>query len=170
MLIIITAIMAVLSRLSGGGLFASKLPARLPEILFSLPFGYVLVMHTGNMYWGLAAWLWSYIWMETGHGTAFHMGLKPEVAQSGRKQALSAVIDPVCSVLGYPLGGKLYCWLFMGLKGMLIGLPVAPFGFTLAFLWPFGYWLGRIMGNRHGEIEWISGIFSGVIIYLSASF
>lgn len=166
--IIIIAIMATLARLAGGGLFASKLPAKLPEILFALPFGYVMVMHTANMYWGLATWLWSYIWMETGHGTAFHMGFKPEIAQGGRKQALSRFIDPVCNALGYPLGGKLYCWLFMGLKGLLIGLPVAPWGLALSFLWPLGYWLGRMIGNRHGAIEWISGAFAGLVIYLSA--
>jgi hypothetical protein len=165
--ITLIAIMATLARLAGGGLFADRIHKRLPEILFALPFGYVLVMHTGNMYWGLAAWIWSYLWMETGHGTAFHMGYKPEVART-RKQALSRIIDPICAYLGYPLGGKLYCWLFMGLKGALIGLPAAPAGLLLGLLWPFGYWLGRLLGNRHGAIEWISGGFAGLVIYLSA--
>lgn len=115
--------------------------------------------------------------METGHGTAYTMGRLPATAQSGRKQTLSWVVDPLCKAVGAPLGGSFYCWLFMGLKGLLIGLPLFPLGLVLAVLWPLAYEIGWFATERSGKIrskmgateigEWITGGFTGLIIAIS---
>lgn len=165
MLIVLLMIMAVLARASGGGIWS--LPnslSRLPEIAFSAVFGLAVFSLFGGAA-GLIAWIWSYAWMETGHGTAFHMGDRPQDAQGGRKQFLSPVVDAACEARGWPLGGWQYCWLFMGLKGALIGLPVAPAGLLLAFLWPASYWIGRKF--KSGALcEFLSGACAGFVIWV----
>lgn len=165
-------LMAVLARASGGGII--RLPdamGRLPEILFAVPFG--LCLMTENV-WAtfLYGWVWSYWWMETGHGTAFAMGRAPEGALSGRKQFLSPPIDWLCKVTGQPLGGRFYCYTFMGLKGLLLGAPAAPYGLALAVLWPVSYDLGRWLESKKlpGNFEWselISGGCAGLVVSLA---
>lgn len=173
----IAFLMAVLARASGGGLFATSLPDKLgflPELAFGAVFGLVFHMEHGGLLLPLLAAVWSFLWMETGHGTAFHMGRRPSEALSGRKQTLSVVIDPLCRAVGAPLGGKFYGWAFMGLKGALIGLPVAPAGLLLAVLWPLAYFVGMYLlwepeeDNGRGDVaELLSGAFAGLILGLA---
>lgn len=177
-IILLVPLMAVLARAAGGGLFATRLPSFLPEVLFGLFFGVVFhMLHGGGTLAFLVAAAWSYGWMETGHGTAYTMGRQPATAQSGRKQTLSRVIDPLCAAVGAPLGGRFYCWAFMGLKGALIGLPVAPAGLLLAFLWPAAYEAGWALTERFPALrarfaatelgEWLTGASAGLILALA---
>lgn len=163
--LLLMAVMAVLARASGGGIV--KLPEgwnRVPEIAFGLIFGLAVFSYFGALA-GLLAAVWSFAWMETGHGTAFHMGERPEIALTGRKQFLSPLVDWICRKNGHMLGSRFYCWLFMGLKGALIGLPVAPAGLLLAFLWPASYWVGRKL-NAAALCEPASGACAGFVIWL----
>lgn len=173
-IIIPTILMSVLARASGGGIV--PLPAvlsRLPELLFAggISVGVYALHH--SLLLSLLALLWSYIWMETGHGTAFHMARNPTSAQGDRKQTLSRVIDPLCRAVGAPLGGVFYCWTFMGLKGLLIGLPLFPFGLPLVVLWPLAYELGirleeaNVTSERGMAGEWWAGAFTGLLLGLS---
>ena len=166
-------VMALLSRMSGGGLFASRIPSFLPEVLFALGFGLGAHLLGYPWYVVVLSSVWSYIWMQTGHGTAFKMGREPDTALSGRKQTLSYVVDPICKALGRPLGEGLYCWVFMGTKGLLIGLPVAPFGLLLGILWPIGYEIGYQARERVSSSvsatatgEMVTGFFAGAVILL----
>ena len=145
----------LLARLSGRGFFW-----RVPSILLTLPFG--LESH-------IVGWLWSYVLFETGHGTAFHMGRSPSTAQSQRKQFLSPLVDTICCTLGHPLGGSLYCWLFMGLKGWLIALPLGSwYPLYFALVWPLSYEIGFHLRENWGfgkpteTGEYLTGFFTAV--------
>lgn len=202
LVLLMATVCACLGRAAGGGLGAEKLNKKgavdelgrdkggimpfslsmLPEILF----GAVLAVPVAFA-WGFWAWLaaaaWCYLWMETGHGTAYTMGRNPNIAtkidpKTGkvRKQRLSYVVDPICRLLGKPLGGTFYSWLFMGLKGFLIGLPFFPFGLTLAFLWPASYEYGmrlrekRWVKEHNVPAEFLSCAFAGLCSGLALTF
>lgn len=162
--------MAVSARAAGGGLFnLNGAWGKLPEFAFALAFGVAAFHLLPSLVLAGASVAWSFAWMESGHGTAFHMGRRPQEAQGARKQFLSPVIDAACKRLGAPLGGRVYCWLFMGLKGALIGLPAFPYGLALAFLWPATYEVGRLLQDwkivKDGAYcEWLSGAAAGAVI------
>jgi hypothetical protein len=184
---------AFTARLSGGGFFAPILNKKgeidpntgkdkggkspfnltwLPEVTFAAMFAvgnYVVF----EIWWlALLSLVWSYLWMQTGHGTAYHMGFYPEEAlkidpKTGKRrvQTLSPVIDPLCKAIGAPLGGPVYCWLFMGLKGFLIALPVLPAALMNLVFWPLSYWIGWArFNNVKGEVETISGTLAGAAV------
>lgn len=145
----------LLARLAGRGLFW-----RVPSVLLTLPFG----LHTS-----IVGWIWSYLLFETGHGTAFHMGRSPSTAQSQRKQFLSPLVDTICYTLGHPLGGSFYCWLFMGLKGWLIALPLGSwYPLYFALVWPLSYEIGYWVREKYGvgdptaTGEILTGFFTAV--------
>lgn len=161
--------MAITSRMAGGGVCPQR-PAQLSEILFALPVGIAAGMAHG-LWCGLACWVWSYAWMQTGHGTAFHMSTGENEAAAGRKEFLSPVIDPLCRVLGQPLGGSFYCWAFMGLKGLLIHLPLGLLALPGAVLWPACYFIGnrvlpKLLPSVDGAevAEYLSGASAGFLV------
>lgn len=193
--------MGVLARMAGGGIGARHLDkvklTWLPELLFAAPFGYCayltaldMIPNSAGAFWvGIMGAAWSYLWMQTGHGTAFHMGRRPHIAQGARKQTLSAIVDPICEGfykriyykkmtwtndgkwitlrwkgMGWKLGEWQYCWLFMGLKGVLIGLPAFPFGLILGVLWPAAYAYGH--QKRIGTDEFLTGVYAGLVVVL----
>lgn len=59
----------------------------------------------------------------------------------------------------------LYSWVCMGIKGLLIGLAAAPFGFMLAVLWPLAYYISFKFWKDSAPAEWLSGAFAGLIIF-----
>lgn len=184
LLVSLVIVMSVLARTSGGGII--KLPGwagGVPEIIFGFFFGLHAFMwassidHLSPYAWayGLTAWIWSWLWMETGLDTAFHMGIDEADVQSGAaKDLLEVVAAPLCKAIGQPLGGQFYCWVVMGLKGFLICLPTG-WPALLAFpLWPACYFFGnRVVPRRwplvDGEViaECLSGGVAGFIIWLS---
>lgn len=165
-------IMAILARQSGGGLGAQYLPRSLtwlPEALFAVPLGYagaVGMMHmTGSDFppplaFAVAS-VWSYLWMQTGHGTVLQWGSDPSAATGTRTQTLTPVINWMAKRLGLTVGEVGYCRLFMAVKGFLIGLPAG--GLPLAFLWPLAYEIG-VRVRRHEVSELLSGAFAGVLV------
>lgn len=157
--------MAVTARQSGGGLGAQYLPrwlTWLPEVFFAAGFGYAAYQY-GGLVAAVIATAWSYIWMQTGHGTVLHWGKNPEHATGERTQTLTPVVNWLAKRLGLTIGEVGYCRLFMAVKGFLIGLPVG--GILLAVLWPLAYEIG-VRVKRHEVSELLSGAFSGVNIYL----
>lgn len=192
---VLVAIQSITARMAGGGLGAQKLPewlTWLPELFFALAIGaaiyvghpegirlafdipYVLKLDFYLTRDGATALssTWSYLWMQTGHHTAYHMTLNPAAALE-RKQTLSVIVDPICKLLNQPLGGTFYCWLFMGLKGVLIHAPLGLFALPAAVLWPLAYYLGRKVIPRYfprfdggAAAELFSGAFSGLLTAL----
>lgn len=170
----IVAFQSVVARMSGGGLGAQKLPewlTWLPEVFFALTIGVAAGYEHGLWWVGAIASVWAYLWMQTGHGTAFHMGTNPAEAQGTRKQTLSIIVDPVCKLFNQPLGETFYCWLFMGLKGLLIHAPLGLYALPAALLWPLAYHIGRRFVPRYlsaadggAAAELLSGAFSGLLI------
>lgn len=167
--LLLIPLMAILARQAGGGMGAKHLPdwlTWLPEAVFSLVVG--LVSYKIHGPWWASVGLLTYIAFQSGHATAYHMGRNPAAAQGKRKQTLSYIVDPICKALGWTLGERPYCYLFMGLKGLLIGLAVAPWGLLMAALWPIAYDLGRIRNNETAEL--LSGAFMGAVLWLALSF
>lgn len=162
---IIILAMAILARLSGMNL-PRFVPAFLPEFLFGACFGATIFVTSGNWWLATIAGIWSYAWMETGHGTVLQWGDKPWEA-IGRKQFLTPVVDYLAKVFRFQKGSKDYCIMFMGIKGLLIGLPVAPIGLTLMVFWPLAYDIGHRF-KSHAMKEFMSGAFAGwvVTVYL----
>lgn len=162
--ILIVVYMAVTARMSGGGIGAQYLDrfkiTWLPEVFFALPFGFALSQVVGP--WGWLAAVWSYLWMQTGHGTVLQWGRDP-VQAFGRIQTLTPVVDWLAKRLGLQLGKIGYCRLFMAVKGFLIGLPVG--GLPLAILWPLAYEIG-VRAKKHEVSELLSGAFAGVSIII----
>ena len=169
--VLMVLLMAALARMAGGGKLIPMPPnaEKLPEFLFAAAFGMASYLAVPSLTLAAASLAWSFLWMETGHGTAFHMGRRPDIAQSGRRQFLNLPIDALCKALRMPLGGRFYCWAFMGLKGALIGLPVFPLGLWLGLLWPAGYEVGRLMVDykicKDGRwCEYLSGGGAGMVV------
>jgi hypothetical protein len=161
-----------MARASGGGLFAPWLKnklgsfgGRLPEIMFSMPFGYCLYMSSGLWHVGVLGAIFSFLAMETGHGTVYGMN-GYHSSQEGRIQTIEKIIRPIYLKFGGDIYSPLYSWICMGFKGLLIGLAAFPFGLLLAILWPFSYWVGKVEGNTEIS-EWVSGMMAGLVIYLT---
>ncbi|MFA7239000.1 MAG: hypothetical protein WC091_02735 [Sulfuricellaceae bacterium] len=168
LLVALIIAMACLARMSGGGLGMAKVPSKfhmLPEAVFGLVFGAAACWNYG-IYAGIAGTVLSAAAMQSSTGLWMHMGALPATAQSGRKQTLSRVVDPICARFRWPLGGWQYCWLFGAIKGLLIGLAAYPIGLLLAVLWPASYWLGQLL-NMPKVKELLSGACAGLCIWLT---
>lgn len=61
----------------------------------------------------------------------------------------------------------IYSWLCMGTKGLMIGLPVFPFGIALGLLWPAAYVVSFRYVQSSLLAEYLTGYFAGVILCLS---
>lgn len=148
-----------------------------PEILFGLCFGIGSYALHGSIWWAIAGAAGSWSSMELAHANAMQMGTKP--TDTGRFHQLDYVVRPLCRALmwiGARFGRKWnlepltvgYCWLFLGLKGTLIGLSIFPFGLPLAVLWPLAYWLAYWRIKRgSAPAEWLTGYFSGPLVALA---
>jgi hypothetical protein len=170
--------MGITSRQSGGGLGARYLPSWLtwlPEVFFSIPFGVVLYLLAYPLVGqyalgiGLLSSVWSYLWMQSATAPGLHWG------NGGYNPNRSSRLKPLVDFINrYTFkadpSGEGYCWLYMGMKGFLIGLPVG--GLPLAVLWPMGYWIGDELYDRgilkgepaHALKEFLAGVGAGLAI------
>lgn len=164
--VIMTIWMMLVARLAGGGYIAPRLPAPLPEIVFGLTFGVAAFMWMGNPYLAFAGAVWSYAWMETGHGNAYHMGFH-QYKYPPRHQTLDFVVLPICRLFGWESRSPQYCWLFMGLKGLLIGASLGWYGLPLAILWPLSYWISYKFTDSSELAEHLSGACAGLLVALT---
>ena len=150
--------MAVLSRMSGGGLGAKYLDrfkiTWLPEAFFSLPFGWALSTVVGP--WGWLAAVLSYVCMQTATEPGFNLNYK-------ENKTLIPYVNAIAKVLGIKPHTVNYMRLWNAFKGFLIGLPVG--GLPLAILWPLGYEIGRRV-KKHEVSELLAGAFAGVSIVI----
>lgn len=159
MYLIAIPVMAFLARLSGGGSFASKIPSWIPEAVFAGLIGLAAAICWG--WWFAFTAIWSYFWMQAGHGTVYNM--KGWASRDpNRIQTIEKIIRPLFLKLGGDIRTPLYSWLCMGFKGLMIGLPLFPFGLLLAVLWPASY---AVKDTVWGE--WLSGAATGVCMCLT---
>lgn len=61
----------------------------------------------------------------------------------------------------------LYSWVCMGIKGLLIGFPIMPFGLILGLLLPAAYVASWKLFNTSAVAEYWRGYFVGVALCLS---
>tara|TARA_R110002020_G_scaffold10785_4_gene40945 strand:- start:7207 stop:7710 length:504 start_codon:yes stop_codon:yes gene_type:complete len=160
--LIIPIYTALMAAWAGGSLWPSHylkgVWTNLPEVLFALPFAYVLYPLIG--WYSLLVLPWVYIWMQTGHANALPWGDGGH--NTGRTNTLSPVVRRICGFLAIPLYTKPFCRVFMGVKGFLISLPIGGIG---CIGWALGYDLGHKMG-KHVYSELLSGAFMGASIAL----
>ena len=159
---------------SGGSIpvgFLDKLRLTwLPEVFFAAGFGYAAYQY-GGWIAAVMATAWSYLWMQTGHGTVLAWGKPQHISEISRVQTLTPFVDALADKLGINktignpeegIGHSInYCRLLMAVKGFLIGLPVG--GILLAVLWPLAYEIGVRVKN-HTVSELLSGTFAGISI------
>jgi len=173
-------LMAILYRAAGGGIFpyptvdgiAARIVRRAPEVLIGLLTLTAVYLASSSLILGALGGIITFFGIETGHGTAYMMGHSPAQAQSGRKQFLSRIIDPVCKLLKAPLGKGLYCSLFIGMKGLWVNLSLYPIGLLGAILWPLGYSIGWMLRKAGLQAamptvigEYVTGFGGGLILW-----
>lgn len=182
LILILILWLAFLARQAGGGKYGMWLvyhvgtrygawwasaAARVPEALWAITITCVSasIYHYG---WelGIGVAIASYMAMEAGHGNAYHMGFE-QYSFPPRHQSLDYVVLPICKHFGWENRGWQYCWLYMGLKGLLIGLPLLPAGLGLALLWPLAYYISFRNTASSLKAEWYSGTFAGVMCVLA---
>lgn len=162
----------LITRASGGGIVRlHNNISFLPELLFGVLLGAAVYFNGHALIWSFACAAWSYAWLESGHGTALHMGDLPSTAMNGRKQFLSPVVDLLTCAAGQGLGSRFYCWTLFSIKGALIGAPLGLYGLMLAVLWPLSYQLGQLFSRNwlwFGSAfkEFLSGACAGFVIFL----
>ena len=145
--------MAVTSRMAGGGFGAHKLPKQvtwLPEVLFSMPFGAIWFYILGPTLVGAGAFVIatavSYIFMQSATWPALRW--ESHEPNLNRTATLLPISDWIADKFDVELGDEAYSWIYMGVKGFLITLPVG--GVVGAILWPLGYELGS---HAKGRVE-----------------
>lgn len=156
---------AFLGRLAGGGMFASKLPSTLPEVLLAIIGATAWSYCHEWSYWGILAAPCFWAAIERGHGNAYHMGTL-QFEYEPRYQTLDQIVMPICRLFGWKSRSKEYCWLFMGLKGLLIGAWLFPVGLILAYTWPKSYLISFQRTKDSALAEWASFATFGLAILL----
>ena len=66
-----------------------------------------------------------------------------------------------------PIHAPAYSDYIMGLKGLIVGLPVAPIGFLLYWLWSLAYRISWKTANGTARGEWLSGTAAGLTVLLA---
>jgi hypothetical protein len=180
--LLIIFLMSLLSRASGGGFFAPYLEKKgvgkgvmpinlsfLPELAFAGVIAFAVYPVYGLLI-SLMCWAWSYLWMQTGHGTVLPWGEKSAAEIKDRSQFLTPAVTFIAKILkiekfkedGYSRTIN-YCRLFMAVKGFLIGLPLG--GIPLAIMWPLGYEIGaRLKDHKFSEL--LAGAGAGISIII----
>jgi len=166
----------LLARLSGNGFGARWGLSWLPELLFSLPFGFALGWALNQFGLGFApclvffalGWGISYAGMQSATWMFLQWGGHDE-PQTQRSATLKPLVDWLAGKLGYSLGDEGYSWIAAALKGFIIGLPVG--GVLNAALWPMAYDTGDFIGSKLGidrtaVSEVLSGVGGGIAILL----
>lgn len=156
------AVCSAFARMAGGGLGANHLDKKghideatgkdtggvipfislswLPEVLFAVALA--LCVH-GDTIWTVLAAISIWGGIETGHWDSFSM--RPVDTTTGRKRPrLFPIAKWICERFGQEVDTPFYRWTLMGLKGALVGIPLAPAGLLLIFLWPALYEFGAI--------------------------
>lgn len=179
--IFLAALMSILARQAGGGLyadwlvyqagtkinaFAGKVASRLPELLFAAPFAYAVSQFAPD-WLVVATFVGTYAAMELGHGNVYRMG-GIDGLYIDRPQSIEIPLRPIFQKLFGPnLARPLYSWFIMGAKGLLIGLGALPQGILLTFLWPLSYYFGHRLLKKPQLSEYLSGAFAGLIVAMS---
>ena len=148
------------------GAFWGSAASRLPEIVWAISIAIVSTLAFGLGWYGLLIAVAAYFAMETGHGNAYHMGTL-QTQYAPRHQTLDYIVLPVCRLFDWANRSAPYCWLFMGLKGLLIGLPLGMYGIPLAILWPLAYWISFTKTKSSELAEYMAGAFTGLLIALA---
>lgn len=166
----IIPLMACLSRLCGWG-GVPKAISWLPKILWGLAIALAVAYHTDSALFFLIAWVWAWFSVKAGHGNAYHDGTERDTFPDRFQAPIDYVVRPVCKLLKWEVRGTAYCRLFMATKGLMIGLPMLPYGLLLAPAWAASYWISfRVLKRGSMPAEWISGAAAGLAISVGVYF
>jgi hypothetical protein len=148
---------AITARLSGMDMPRGF--GRVPEIAFALPFAYLYYPH----WYAVLVLVYAYFCIETG---IEFLPKGQNTAPNVRQRTLSPVVNFIARRFKVPTGAAAYCAISQGVKGFVIGLAAFPFGLLLALGWPLSYYIGHKL-SRHWISEALTGVFAGIVLYLS---
>lgn len=161
--LLIIPLAGILAGYAGGSLpYSQKIPNALtwlPEFLFALLLSSYIYLDAGYIITALVT-AWVYIWMQTGHANALNRGRN---ADPKRSNTLTPLVDWIGKRIGITNFGRAYSFLFFGVKGFIMGLPLG--GFIPGLLWPLAYDIGS-MTKKHWISEVLSGVFIGAWAYV----
>lgn len=176
--LLLIPVAAALGRMSGDDLKSERAKrwgvGNIPEALFGLLLGWVSYQLHGHAWLACALSVVAWRGMELGHGNAFHMGVSQH-SFPDRWQTLDYLVWPLCLFISWLLhiAGKppierrdaAYCWIFMGTKGLIIGLALGWGAPALAILWPLAYWINFVKLRKTDTplAEWLSAGFAGAV-------
>lgn len=152
---------AITAGWSGGSLKGHKMFGRLdfmPEVLFSLPFGYALFPFIG--WWAVLASVWTYLWFQSGTWPILSWG--KGIVNFTRTSTLKPVVDWFADKLKISNTTKAYNILYAAIRGFLITLPVGGHGFVTS---PIARELGHRTGN-HAITEVLEGFGFGASVLI----
>lgn len=160
---LIPLIASLITRTHGGGLIP-KFPKSILKVMFGAMFGIACFLLTGNVFISALGALVSSFSYALGHGTFY--GMKGyESSNLERIEKIEYVVRPIFKFLKLNIYSSLYSWICMGIKGLLIGLPLLYLAPLMAVLWPTAYWIGRIVEDENNEVaEYLSGLFAGTLL------
>lgn len=172
--IMVVVVTSYFGRMAGGGNISKKLPGWVPEIVFGLIFGAVAFLHFGSFLLTFLAFMCAWRGLQLGHETFYHMGYRPDLTLKD-KDFLTPFLDWLAVRLKFLIGGKIYCWIGMAIKGALIGAATLslPKFFALALLWPIAYQTGWSLqklckivnySKRAALNEYLSCAVAGVVL------
>ena len=166
MLIFAILLMAVLARLAGWGGIPKGFGG-FPEILFAFIISAAVLYNTDSFIAALLVWIWSWLWMEAGHGNAYHDGTERDAFPDRFQKPIDYIVRPICNLMKWEVRGTAYCRLFMATKGLMIGIPLFPYGLALAPAWAASYAFSfRVLKRGSMPAEWISGASAGLCVAL----
>lgn len=172
-------VMAILSRASGsdgrfGTLWTSW--SGFPELAYGIVFANACYLLTHNWWLALILGVVSWRGMELGHGTFYdmqgwrgadgppHFGSKDKP----RMQGIDYIVLPVFRALGVDPRQPAYSWAAMGIKGLVIGLPLLAFAPLQSMLFVSAYAINRKWMPARPELaEWTAGAAAGFVIALA---
>lgn len=174
--LLLVPVMAIISRASGsddrfGTLWTGW--SGFPELLYGIIFAQAGYLITGNWWLALILGIVSWRAMETGHGTFYDMqGWRGEdgppnfgTPEKPRYCDLDYILVPLFKIAGRNPKAPEYSWIAMGLKGLLIGLPLLTFASLQSVLFVSAYAVNRAyMPNRPELAEWTAGMAAGLTI------
>jgi len=137
---------------------------------FALLFGSASAVLWGHG-WMVFDGIWSASIFALGHGNVFAMrGAQDGI---GNPPSTPELIERwggrwiYTTIFRGDIHHPIYSWWIMGLKGLLIALPIglSAIGFMLA--WPAYYWISfREVDGTSATAEWATGTFSGLTVML----
>ena len=141
------------------GIGGIPLSRAVSTIAFVLIFGFGAYTLFGLWYAPLG--LLSGVGIAIGHGEFYAMqGANPD----SDMEPWEKYPRKLWNLLGRSEYTPAYSWYMMGLKGLIIGLPLGPFAVLVSAIWPTAYYISFKYTQSSALAEYLSAGFAGLLI------